>query len=167
MKLNSLQDLFVDKLNEIYSAETKTGELLPRFAEKSSSDEAKMAFEEHFEQSRNQVSRLDQIYSKLEMKPKEVDNPVIDSLIDESTGFLNSTGDPNVKDAALIAAEQEIEHYEISAYGTARSFARALGMDDVAGILQETLNEESYTDSKLSKIAEKGYGGPAVNRKAA
>ncbi|HON11257.1 MAG: ferritin-like domain-containing protein [Fibrobacter sp.] len=167
MNLNSLQELFIDKLQDIYTAERKTEDLLPRFAEKCSSDEVRKAFSEHLEQSRNQVTRLEQVFSKLDMKPQIRENPVIDSLIEESREYLDSEGDAKVKDAALIAAEQEIEHYEISAYGTARSFARALGMDDVAGILQETLNEEEFTDSRLSKIAEKGDGGPAINQEAA
>lgn len=88
-------------------------------------------------------------------------------MIEKGRDVLNSKGDPDVKDAALIPAEQEIEHYEITGYGTARSYARALNLTDVQGLLQETLDEEGYTDVKLSKIADKGYSGPAVNKKAA
>lgn len=167
MKLNSLNDLFEDKLNDLYGAEMKTADLLPKIAEACSSNEIKDALKEHILQSRNQVSRLEQAFSNLNIKPKIKENPVIDALIDKCNEMLNSSGNPDVLNAGLIAVEQGIEHYEISAYGTARAWASTLGFTDIADQLQATLNEEKYTDEKLSKIAEKGYGGEAVNKKAA
>ena len=100
MKLNSLEDLLFDKLNDIYDAETKTAGLLPKLAQACNSEEVKTALNEHIEQSKNQVTRLEQVYSLLKHKPRSKDNPIIDALIEKSTKYLHSTDDPNVKDAA-------------------------------------------------------------------
>lgn len=168
MELNSLRDLMVDKLNDIYNAEKKTELVLPKIVDACKSEELKSAFKEHIEQSKDQVKRLEQVFETLKIKPQSKDNPVVNALINKCNEVLSSQGNPDVKDAALIAVEQAIEHYEIAAYGTVRSFALTLGMEDVASIFEETLKEESYTDEKLSKIADQGYSGQqGINKKAA
>ncbi len=167
MKADTLKDLFIYKMNELYTAEKKTLQFLPRLAEACSSQELKDALQQHIKQSQDQVARLEKGFSVLKLSPQEVKDPVVDGLISKGEEILKSISDPDLKDAALIAAEQGIEHYEITGYGTARSYARNLGMKDIESLLQETLDEESYTDEKLSKIADKGYSGPAINKKAA
>jgi ferritin-like metal-binding protein YciE len=167
MKLDTLQDLLVNKVTELYTAEKRSINLMPRFAEACNSQEVRDTFKQHLDQTRNQVDRLEQVFTKLDVKPHETNNPVFDGFEEYSKEILSSKGDPDVKDAALIAAEQDIEHYEIAGYGAARSYAQALKLNDVRNLLQKTLNEEGYTDVKLSKISDKGYSDPAINKKAA
>jgi len=167
MKADNLKDLLLTKLSELYTAEKKTMNILPKFAEACSDPDVKKAFKQHIEQSKDQVARLEQIFSKLQLKPQEIKDALINGLVEKSEEILDLKGNPDVIDAALIAAEQNIEHYEIANYGTARSYAKALKMSDVELLLQKTLKEEGYIDVKLSKIADKGYEGPPINQKAA
>ncbi len=159
MKFKSLKDLMVDKLYDIYSAEQSALDFFPKLTESCNNEELKKALLLHADQSRTQVKRLEQVFSKLDIKPEMKSNPVIDSLISNATDYIQADADPDVKDAALIAVEQQIEHYEIAAYGTARAWARMLNMSEAEKLFEDTLIEESYTDEKLTKLAEKGYGG--------
>lgn len=156
MKLESLQDLFVEQLQDLYSAEDQIIDALPKMAEKSSSSQLRNAFTEHLEQTRGQVRRLDVIFDQLKSVDREGQKcKGMDGLIDEAEDIIKHANDPDTRDAGMIAAAQRIEHYEISAYGTARTYAQLLGRNEWASLLQQTLDEEKETDRKLNLLAER------------
>jgi ferritin-like metal-binding protein YciE len=161
MQLNSLHDLFVEQLQDLYSAETQLVQALPKLAGASSHEELRDAFEKHLAETREHVSRLEQILSQLGATPGGTECKAMKGLIAEGDEVLQMQGDPTVIDAALIAAAQRVEHYEIAAYGTARTLAQQLGHTDAAKLLNETLDEESAADEKLTKIAEKSVNKAA------
>src|SRR5438132_2434128 len=154
MKLESLRDLFVNELRDLYSAENQLVKALPKMAKAASAPELQTAFTEHLEQTKEQVNRLDRIFQELGKNPKGKRCKAMEGLLEEGKDTLAEDADPAVLDAALIAAAQRVEHYEIASYGCARTFARLLGMEEAARLLQETLDEESETDEKLTHIAE-------------
>ncbi len=154
MEMESLRDLFVDQLKDIYSAETQITKALPKMAKKASSTELQNAFRMHLDQTQNQIKRLDEIFSSLGKNPKGKKCKGMEGLIEEGQEMMSEDADPNVMDAGLIAAAQRVEHYEISAYGTARAYARRLGDEKAASLLDQTLREESQTDEKLNQLAE-------------
>lgn len=154
MELESLRDLFIDQLKDIYSAETQVTKALPKMAKKASSTELQNAFRMHLDQTQNQIKRLDEIFSNLGKNPKGKKCKGMQGLLEEGDELMGEDADPDVKDAGLIAAAQRVEHYEISAYGTARAYARTLGDDKAASLLDQTLQEESQTDEKLNQLAE-------------
>jgi ferritin-like metal-binding protein YciE len=154
MKLNSLHDLLVEELRDLYSAENMLLKALPRMAKAASSEELQAAFEEHLTQTEEQVRRLDRIFKQLGAKAKGKKCKAMEGLIEEGKEIMEQDGDEAVLDAAMIGAAQKVEHYEIASYGTARTFAQILGLDDVADLLQETLDEEADTDKRLTEIAE-------------
>lgn len=154
MKLKSLQDLFADEIKDLYSAETQIVKALPKMAKAASSSELKEAFEEHLEQTKEHVERLEEICEKLDLNPKGKKCKAMQGLIEEGVEIISEGGEPMVLDAALIAAAQRVEHYEMAGYGCARTFANQLGHEDVAAILQQTLDEEGEADKKLTQIAE-------------
>src|SRR5437588_6987275 len=161
-KLQTFEDLFIDQLRDLYSAETQIVKALPKMAKAASSDELRGAFEEHLEQTEGHVERLEEIFDRIGVKPKGKKCEAMEGLLDEGKEILKMDAEPHVRDAALIAGAQRVEHYEMAGYGCARTFARIVGKDDVAEVLQETLDEEAETDRKLTEIAES-----AVNREAA
>jgi ferritin-like metal-binding protein YciE len=154
MKLNSLHDLYVTELKDLYDAENRIIKALPKMAEAASSPDLKNAFEEHLQQTRNQAMRLEQIFQKLDESPKGEKCKGMVGIIDEGEDLMDEDAPPAVSDAALIAAAQRVEHYEIASYGTARTFARRLGYQDHERLLSETLEEEGQTDKKLTMLAE-------------
>jgi ferritin-like metal-binding protein YciE len=154
MKLGSLHDVFVEELKDLYSAETQLTKALPKMAKAASSDELRTAFEEHLKETEGQVQRLETIFEELEVSPKGKKCKAMAGLIEEGAEVIDMDGEEAVKDAALIAAAQKVEHYEIAGYGTVRNFAELLGLDDVVNLLQETLDEEAAADKKLTEIAE-------------
>jgi ferritin-like metal-binding protein YciE len=154
LKLNSLRDLLLEELRDLYSAETQLVEALPKMAEAASSNELKTAFEHHLEQTRGHVSRLEKIFQEIGEKAAGETCEAMKGLIKEGEVLIKAQGPADVRDAGLIGAAQRVEHYEIAGYGTARSFARRLGDQRVASVLQETLNEEAEADKKLTSIAE-------------
>ena len=160
--LNSFDDLFVEQLQDLYDAEQRLTKALPKMAGAAHNPSLKAAFEEHLRQTENQVKRLEQVFQSLGKSAKTKTCEAMKGLVEEGSEIIGSNGDPNVKDAALIAAAQRVEHYEIAAYGTARTFAQRLGKPDAARLLQQTLEEEADTDKKLTALAEK-----AINPKAA
>ena len=162
MELASLQELFVNELKDLYSAENLIIKALPKMAKAASSEELRSAFEEHLEQTRGHVQRLEQIFERLDESPKGKKCKAMEGLIEEGKELLKEDAEPPVKDAALIGAAQKVEHYEIAGYGTARTFAQRLGRNDAARLLQETLDEEAATDKKLTTLAEQ-----SINPKAA
>jgi ferritin-like metal-binding protein YciE len=154
MKLNSLKKLYLEELRDLYSAETQLVKALPKMAKGASSNELKEAFESHLEQTKEHVERLTEIFDRLDEKPTGKTCKAMEGLIEEGSEMLEQEGDESVIDAGLIAAAQRVEHYEIAAYGTARTFANLLGEDEAADLLQQTLDEEGETDKQLTELAE-------------
>lgn len=154
MKLESLQDLFVDELKDLYNAENQLLKALPKMAKAAHHPDLKQAFTDHLEETRGQVERLEQIFKGLDGSPKGKKCKAMEGLVEEGKEIIEQSADPAVKDAALIAAAQRVEHYEIAGYGCVRTFARLLGNDEAADLLQETLDEEAAADKKLTDLAE-------------
>ncbi len=156
MKLNSLQDLFMDGLKDVYSAERQLIQALPKMAKASSDPQLQHAFQEHLEQTQHQKDRLDQIFQMLGATAGRKKCVGMEGIISEGQELISMGGDPAVMDAGIIASAQKVEHYEMSAYGTLRTFAQMLGNKEAAGLLQQTLDEEGETDKKLTMLAEHG-----------
>ena len=154
MKMPTLTKLLEDQLKDIYSAENQLVKALPKMAKKASAKSLKEAITGHLEETKHQVERLDQIGESLGIKLSGKKCKAMEGLIEEGAEVLEAEGPGPVIDSALIAAAQRVEHYEISAYGSARTFAQQLGHADVAELLQETLDEESAADEKLNSISE-------------
>jgi ferritin-like metal-binding protein YciE len=155
MRLNSLHNSFVDELKDLYSAENQITKALPEMVKAASSPELKEAFQEHLEVTKQQVNRLKEVFKQLDESPGGKTCKGMQGLIEEGSEVMEKNGNASVKDAALIAAAQKIEHYEIAGYGTARSFAETLGLEQVADLLQQTLDEEGDADEKLTEISER------------
>jgi ferritin-like metal-binding protein YciE len=153
-KMKTLQDLFVDQLRDMYYAEKQMVKSLTKMAKKANSDKLKKALEDHLSETEKQVDRLDQVFEKLELTARGKTCHAMDGIIDEAKEIMNEDADPHVLDAGIIAAAQKGEHYEIASYGTLRTYAEMLGYKKVASLLQETLDEESNTDKKLTKLAQ-------------
>ena len=151
---NPLEELLVDELKDIYSAESQIVRALPKMARAASSPDLKRAFERHLEETRRQVERLDQIGNTLDVKLTGKKCKGMEGLIEEGKEIMEEDFDENAIDAGLIGAAQKVEHYEIAAYGTARTHATLLGYNKIARLLQQTLNEEGATDKKLTQLAE-------------
>lgn len=160
-KLETMDDLFLDQIKDLYDAEKRLVDALPKMAEAASSPELKNAFESHLTETRGQVERLERVFQTLGKDPSRETCDAMKGLISEGESIVNANGDAAIKDAALIAAAQRVEHYEMAGYGSARSFANQLGRSDVAQILQETLDEEGAADQKLTAIAEGGVNQQA------
>jgi ferritin-like metal-binding protein YciE len=166
MQLNTLNDLFEEQLQDLYSAETQLVEALPKMASASSNEELRDAFEQHLAETRQHVERLTQIFGQLGEKPGTEKCKAMEGLIKEGEEVLSMQGDPTVIDAALIAAAQRVEHYEIAAYGTVKTLADQLDLGDAKGLLDDTLDEEGKADKLLTKIATGGLLGSGVNEAA-
>lgn len=162
MALNTLQELYVEELKDLYSAETQITKALPKMAAKAHNPDLKAGFEEHLKQTEVQIERLEKIFEKLGESPTGKTCKAMKGLLAEGDELLKEEGDPEVLDAALIGAAQKVEHYEIASYGTARTFAKLLGETAAAKLLDETLQEEGDTDHKLTELAMKG----GINREA-
>jgi len=154
MKLESLHDVFVNELKDLYNAEGQLTKALPKMAKAASSEELRTAFENHLSETENQVERLEKIFKELDASPKGKKCKAMAGLIEEGKEIIEEDGEDAVKDAALIAAAQKVEHYEIASYGTVRTYAQLLGFDEAAELLQETLDEEAAADEKLTEIAQ-------------
>ena len=151
---NPLEELLIDELKDLYSAESQIIKALPKMAKAANSPDLRRAFERHLEETRNHVERLDQIGGELEAKMTGKKCHGMEGLIEEGKEIMSEDLEENALDAGLIGAAQKVEHYEIAAYGTARAHAEMLGYTKVARLLQQTLNEEGATDKKLTQLAE-------------
>ena len=154
MKLQSLQDLFVKELKDIYNAEQQLVKGLPKMAKATSHPELQQAFTEHLEQTRGHVERLQQVFELMNMSARGVRCKGMEGLIEEGKEILEDGEDDSTLDAGLIASAQKVEHYEIASYGSMRTYAEMLGYHEAAQLLQQTLEEEKETDRKLSELAE-------------
>jgi ferritin-like metal-binding protein YciE len=161
MKLSTLEDLYIDELRDLYNAERQLLKALPKMAKAAESDELRTAFTEHLEQTKGHVSRLEQIFEELGVAPRGKKCKGMEGLIEEGSEMLAENAEAPVKDAGIISAAQRVEHYEMAGYGCVRSYAETLGYDEAAELLQQTLNEESEANERLTKIAE------TVNEEAA
>ena len=162
-EMNPLEELLQDELKDLYSAENQIIKALPRMAKAASSPELKRAFERHLEETRRQVERLEAIGEELEFKLTGKKCVGMEGLIEEGKELMGEIDDEDALDAGLIGAAQKVEHYEIAAYGTARTHAEMLGYRKIAKLLQQTLNEEGMTDKKLTQLAESLINVEAVN----
>jgi ferritin-like metal-binding protein YciE len=154
MKLDSMQKLYIEELRDLYNAENQLVKALPKMAKGASHPELKQAFADHLEQTKEHLERLEEIFKGLGEKPAGETCKAMKGLIEEGSEILEADGDESVIDAALIGAAQRLEHYEIAAYGTVRTFARMLGEEEAAELLQETLDEEGEADRLLTELAE-------------
>jgi ferritin-like metal-binding protein YciE len=161
MSLESMQDLYLHELKDLYNAEKQILDALPKMEQGATNEDLRFAFEEHRRVTEEQVRRLDIIFDDLGEKSGGKKCKGMEGLLEEGNEVLEEDADPDVRDAALIAAAQRVEHYEIAAYGTARTYAKQLGFDRHAELLQQTLDEEGETDKKLTMLAE-----TRVNREA-
>jgi ferritin-like metal-binding protein YciE len=166
MQLNSLQDVFVEQIGDLYSAEQQLVTALPKVAGAATDDKLRMALNEHLEETRGHVRRLEDIFQQLGVAAPNEQCKGMQGLVEEGEQIVEAQGDPAAKDAALIAAAQRVEHYEIAGYGTARTLADELGFDEAKDLLNDTLDEESDADEKLTKIATGGLRQAGVNRAA-
>jgi ferritin-like metal-binding protein YciE len=153
MAAHTLEDLLVETLRDTYNAEKQLIKALPKMAKASTSDELRTAFEQHLEVTRAQVTRLERVFKELGVPVRGKHCVAMEGLIEEGKELIEEDHDPEVMDAGLIAAAQKVEHYEIAAYGTVRTWAEMLGHSKAAQLLQETLNEEAEADEKLSQLA--------------
>ena len=153
MKNDGLRNLYIDELKDLYSAENQLVKALPKMAKAASSEELRQGFEQHLEQTRGHVQRLEQIFASLDESPKGKKCAGMEGLVKEGSEMIEEDFEGAVMDAGLIGAAQRVEHYEIAAYGTASEFARTLGEDEHVSLLEQTLEEEKETDEKLSELA--------------
>ncbi|WP_267361095.1 MULTISPECIES: ferritin-like domain-containing protein [unclassified Methylobacterium] len=160
--IKTLDDLFVHQLQDIYYAEQQITKALPKMISKATDPQLKQSFEMHLKETEGQIKRLEQVFQMHGHKPKAVDCPAIDGILKEANEVAGEVGDKEVLDAALVASAQAVEHYEITKYGTMIAWAKRLGRDDCASVLQQTLDEEKATDQKLTAMAES-----KINQKAA
>ena len=156
MKLESLRELFVQELGDLYSAENMIVKALPKMMEKTSSPELRKALDEHLQQTRGHVRRLDQIFDQLPKADRE-DHKCkgMEGVIKEGEDLIKKDAEPEVRDAGIISAVQRVEHYEMAGYGTVRTYARLLGHNDWAQLLQQTLDEEKDADRILNTLSER------------
>lgn len=154
MAEKGLRELYIDELRDLYSAENQLVKALPKMAKGADSDELRQGFEEHLEQTKGHVQRLEQVFEALGESPKGKKCKGMEGLIEEGSEVLEEDYEGNILDAALIGAAQRVEHYEIAGYGTVRAMAEKLGEDEQASLLTETLDEEKETDQKLTELAE-------------
>jgi ferritin-like metal-binding protein YciE len=162
MSIKSMEDLFLDQLRDSYHAEKQLVKALPKMAKNSTSAELRSAFQQHLRQTEEHVSRLEQVFERINAKAKTKKCEAMEGLVEEGEDVIDSGAPAEVLDAGLICAAQKVEHYEIAAYGTLITWAHQLGHHDCADILKHTLDEEKAADEKLTHIAES-----KVNQQAA
>lgn len=154
MKTDSFNDFYQELLGDTYDAEHQLIKALPKMAKAASSEELRSGFEEHLEQTREHVSRLEQVFQQHGLKPKRIKCEGMAGLIEEGDEVIEEFDEGDLRDVALICAAQKVEHYEIAAYGSLRTFAQLLGEEEAVSLLEQTLEEEKATDKKLTTVAE-------------
>jgi ferritin-like metal-binding protein YciE len=153
-KMDTLEDLYTDLLKDLYSAEKQLVKALPKLVKAAQSSDLQKAFQDHLRQTEEHVERIEQIFSDLGGSPRGKKCVGMEGIIEEGNELTKEKVEPDVLDAGLIAGAQKAEHYEIACYGTARTWAQKLGYNDAARLLQQTLEEESMANEKLTRIAE-------------
>jgi ferritin-like metal-binding protein YciE len=155
MQLENLEDLMKEELKDVLNAENQIVKALPKMIKKASHDELKTAFEEHLEETKEQVERVEQVMEMLGMPPRGKTCKAMKGIIEEGQEMMSEDAEEDVMDAALIGAAQKVEHYEIATYGTLCTYADLLGLQDAKKLLGQTLDEEKQTDERLSELAER------------
>ncbi len=155
MEMNTLRDLYIDELKDLYNAETQLVKALPKMAKAATAKTLKASFEKHLKETKEHVNRLKKVFADLKAPPNGKICKAMQGLVEEGSNVINEDAEPEVKDAALIAAAQRVEHYEIAGYGCVRTYAKLLGYKDAEKLLQKTLNEEGATDKKLTQLSER------------
>ncbi len=153
MAVKSLKDLFADEIKDLYSAEKQITLALPKMADKARSRDLKNAFQEHLKQTENHINRLEKVFDELGISPKGKKCEAMEGIINEGEDMMKEAENSEVMDAALISAAQKVEHYEMASYGTVRTYAEQLGLKNSRKLLQDTLDEESKTNEKLTNLA--------------
>jgi ferritin-like metal-binding protein YciE len=155
MELASLRDLYIEELKDLYSAENQLVKALPKMAKAATAKSLKNGFEKHLKETKTHVTRLKQVFNGLKVSPGSKKCKAMQGLIEEGEHVINENAEDEVRDAALIAAAQRVEHYEIAGYGCVRTYAKLLGYKQAERLLQQTLNEEGATDKKLTQLSER------------
>lgn len=163
MQMGTLQDLYVEELKDLYSAENQLLKALPKMAKAASSPGLRQAFESHLEETKVHVERLESIFEKLDESPKGKKCKGMEGLLEEGKEMIDEDAEEDVRDAGLIAAAQRVEHYEMAGYGCVRTYAKLLGDERAAKILQQTLDEEGDADKTLTQLAESEINVEAMN----
>lgn len=153
MPVKTVQDLFVEELRDIYHAEKQILKALPKMAKSAQNPELKEAFEQHLEQTRGQVERLEQVFEQLDVAKRGKRCEAMEGLLEEARSTMEEVEDKSVLDVGMIINAQKVEHYEIAGYGSLVALARQLGHDEAAQLLEQTLEEEKATDKKLNEVA--------------
>ncbi|HEY7091012.1 MAG TPA: ferritin-like domain-containing protein [Tepidisphaeraceae bacterium] len=166
MELNTLQDLYVDELRDLLSAENQILKALPKMAKAASSPQLARAFQEHLNQSQEHVARLTRIFEMMGEKPRAKKCKGMEGIIEEGKDLVDEAETDEARDAAMISAAQKVEHYEMASYGAVRTYAKHLGQNEAAELLQRTLDEEGETDKKLTQLAESGINVQAQHAEA-
>jgi ferritin-like metal-binding protein YciE len=156
MDMSTLQDLYIDELRDLLHAENQILKALPKMAKQASSPELQKAFEDHLQETEGHVERLNKIFEMMGEKPRTKKCKGMEGIIEEGKEIMSEAENDEIMDAGLIAAAQRVEHYEMAAYGTVRTYAKLLGDDKAAKLLQQTLDEEGNADKKLTALAESG-----------
>ena len=154
MKIETMEDLFMEQVQDLYDAEKRLVKALPKMAEASTSQSLRQAFESHLLETEGHVSRLESVFRTLGLEPKSHTCDAMKGLISEGEDMVSDIDESPLRDAGLIAAANRVEHYEIAAYGSARTFADVLGLSEAAILLEQTLQEEKKADQKLTQLAE-------------
>ena len=160
--LHSIDDLFLHELKDLYHAEKQLTKALPKLGKKVASDGLKSALEEHLEETKTQIQRLEEVFELLGRKPSTERCAAMEGLVKEAEELTSKKADPEVMDAAIISAAQKVEHYEIAGYGSLVEWAKLAGKKDIADILGKTLDEEEKADKKLTQLARKGINKAAA-----
>lgn len=162
MTIKTIQDLFIHELSDIYSAEKQLTKALPRLARAAENPQLSKAFDQHLEETRGQIERIDTIVEQLDIRLKRTKCAGMEGLVDEAREIIEAVPQGALRDAALIGGAQKAEHYEIASYGTLCALAKQLGHQDAAKLLDQTLQEEKATDRKLTELAEQGANQQAA-----
>ncbi|GAA4524997.1 ferritin-like domain-containing protein [Chelativorans composti] len=161
--IKTMEDLFVHTLEDIYYAENQITKALPKMASQATNPVLRQGFEAHLQETENHIRNLEEVFHLLGLEPRGANCPAIDGIIEESDEITGEVGDANVLDAALIAAAQAVEHYEITRYGTLITWAQELGYNDCVAALERNLADEKATDRKLTELAESRVNSDAVH----
>lgn len=162
-EFNNLQDLLVQQLEDLYDAETRLISALPQMSQAATSADLKQAFSMHLRETQGHKQRLEEVFQKLGKEPKRESCKAMQGLVKEGEDMISAKGDDKVRDAALIAAAQRVEHYEMAGYGTVRTYAQQLGFADIARTLQQTLDEEGEANKKLTALAESHINAESIH----
>ncbi len=154
MKIENMEDLFMEQIEDLYDAEKRLIKALPKMAEATTSGQLRQAFESHLEQTKGHAGRLERIFGELGKDPKTQTCDAMKGLISEGEDMISDIQESTLRDAGLIAAANRVEHYEIAAYGSAKAFAQTLGLNNAVSLLEQTLQEEKEADQKLTRLAE-------------